>query len=489
MPYEPTDEVLLKDLTADQIQLQFIADKLLMGRPDQTNDLDSSPVSAAFAQSRVLLHPYVMPTLQQVFDFVEFYADYYESGPGTGHADAGRRLMNARRVRFNIETKINPRDEFTNRTVAPEPFATAVAKVIKENGLEDRADIQSFDFRTLLVVHEKFGDIRTVCLFGDFAIYDDRSIPGSDDGTNLQPEGDESTPWLAGLFWPYRITTLTHPFRAQRSGGFEGMAMTPDRRKLLPLLEKPLVEGEAGTLLIHEFDIAARAYTGRTYKYALDPRGTAIGDFTMFGLRHGLVIERDESQGRLDGFKAIFEIKLQGNGEIVEKQLAVDLLRIADPRRISEPAEPGDVGIGEHFAFPFVTIEGLYIVDRRTIGVLNDNNFPFSVGRHVGSGEPDDSELILIRLDKPLSAPVRSTGFAFDTLLDRNTHGRRLPPIGGSDLDANRQTAQHHQHDLFVKLRAAVAKERIPQLVSGYQKPAFSGSVSANEGAQSALKQ
>ena len=122
-------------------------------------------------------------------------------------------------MRFNIETKINPREGFAHRTICPEPFAKAVAKVIKENGLEDRADIQSFDFRTLLVVHEKFGEIRTVCLLGDFPIYDDPTIAGSDDGTNLQPEEEEeSTPWLAGLFWPYRITTLTHPFRAQRSG-------------------------------------------------------------------------------------------------------------------------------------------------------------------------------------------------------------------------------------------------------------------------------
>jgi glycerophosphoryl diester phosphodiesterase len=35
--------------------------------------------------------------------------------------------------------------------------------------------------------------------------------------------------------------------------------------------------------------------------------------------------------------------------------------------------------------------------------VLNDNNYPFSVGRHLGSGAPDDTELIVIQL----SAPVR----------------------------------------------------------------------------------
>jgi hypothetical protein len=46
---------------------------------------------------------------------------------------------------------------------------------------------------------------------------------------------------------------------------------------------------------------------------------------------------------------------------------------------------PGDVGLGQTFAMPFVTIEDVVVFDDRTIGVLNDNNFPFSVGRHVGS--------------------------------------------------------------------------------------------------------
>ena len=104
----------------------------------------------------------------------------------------------------------------------------------------DRADIQSFDFRTLLIVQQKFPQIRTVYLFGDFPVFADPNISGSDDGTNLQDEDGENTPWLAGMFWPYRSTALSNPFRAQRSGGFEGMALTKDRKKLLLLLEQPL---------------------------------------------------------------------------------------------------------------------------------------------------------------------------------------------------------------------------------------------------------
>ena len=53
-------------------------------------------------------------------------------------------------------------------------------------------------------------------------------------------------------------------------------------------------------------------------------------------------------------------------------------------------------------AFPFQTIEDILFFDPKHIGVLNDNNFPFSIGRHVGSGQPDDEEFIIIKLDTPL---------------------------------------------------------------------------------------
>jgi glycerophosphoryl diester phosphodiesterase len=221
---------------------------------------------------------------------------------------------------------------------------------------------------------------------------------------NMQPQAGAgpNTPWMAGMFWPYRSTKLTQPFRAQTSGGFEGMAITPDKHRLLPPMEKPLVGDDQRTILMHEFDLASKSYTGNRFKYQFEPRGVSIGDFILIDNQHGLVIERDNTQGDLNGFKAIYKITLGAPGTFVNKQLAVDLLRISDPHRISEPGQPGDVGIGRNFAFPFTTIEDILFFDSKHIGVLNDNNFPFSVGRHVGSGQPDDEEFIIIKLDRPL---------------------------------------------------------------------------------------
>lgn len=316
-------------------------------------------------------------------------------------------------MHFNIETKLNPRTDrdalgnvFAARTPGPAQFARALGGAIADNGLEDRADVQSFDFRALLRVQREFPQIATVYLFGDFPKYADPAVEGSDDGTNLQPQSDAkgaTTPWMAGLRWPYRETATANPFRAGASGGFEGMALTTDGRTLLPLLEKPLAGDPAGLLRINAFDLRTRRYTGVRYTYALDARGTNIGDFVMHSPTQGLVLERDASQGDLSGYKTVQQITLQDAGDPVAKRTLVDLQDISDPAGISSRgASPGDVGLGSRFSFPFTTIEDVVVLGPRRIGVINDNNFPFSLGRHLGTKAPDDTEFIVLGLPEPL---------------------------------------------------------------------------------------
>ena len=62
-------------------------------------------------------------------------------------------------------------------------------------------------------------------------------------------------------------------------------------------------------------------------------------------------------------------------------------------------------GPADTFTFPFQTIEDVVILDDRTLGVLNDNNFPFSSGRTPG--QPDNDEFITIRLTDSLHADKR----------------------------------------------------------------------------------
>ena len=51
---------------------------------------------------------------------------------------------------------------------------------------------------------------------------------------------------------------------------------------------------------------------------------------------------------------------------------------------------------------PFITIESLLVPDARHLLIANDNNYPYSVGRHLESNQPDDTELVLIELPQPL---------------------------------------------------------------------------------------
>lgn len=405
-PYAFADEVLIKNQTRAQIQSTFICDKLFRGA-DQKNDLALSPVSVALATQKGYVSPYVMPTTQDLFDLVSAYVAYYETGAGKSHPDAAKRVKNAKQVRFNIETKINPRADkdnhgnvYKDRTVGFEQMTDTLAGVIIANKMEARADIQSFDFRTLLRSQEKFPAIRTVYLFGDFPIFNGAD---SDDGTNMQDEAGKNTPWMAGLYWPYRSTVATNPFRAKRSGGFEGMALSQDGSKLYPLLELPLTGHDAKTLLIHEFDIASRSYTGKQFKYKLDDKGSNIGDFILFNANEGIVIERDGSQGDPNGFKKLFRIKLGNSGDYVSKSELVNLMAINDPAGIAGKGDSGDIGMGSNFGMPFNTIEDILIVDANTLLVIDDNNFPLSVGRHKGSGKPDDNEFVLIKLPEALN--------------------------------------------------------------------------------------
>ena len=55
--------------------------------------------------------------------------------------------------------------------------------------------------------------------------------------------------------------------------------------------------------------------------------------------------------------------------------------------------------------FPFQTIESVIPLSTPTLGVLDDNNYPFSNGRVAG--QPDPNEFIVIRLDRPLVPPKR----------------------------------------------------------------------------------
>lgn len=410
-PYELADEVLISERTVQAVQSDYVCDKLFRG-PAQKNDPALSPVAVEFARTAKLPNLYAVPTVQQLFDFVAAYVTYYRDGAGKAHAEAALRVRNAQKIRYNLETKINPRKEFAARTAGPEVFADTLAAVIERNGLSARADIQSFDFRTLVRVQKMHPQIRTVCLFGDFPRFTDASIAGSDDGTNLQDEDGKPSPWLAGLPWPYRITADTQPQRVRASGGFEGMALSADGTRLLPMLEKPLAD-EQGFLRVFEFDLRSRQYLAAQRRYPLNEGATSVGEFLLLDERTGLTLERDDSEGSLTGLKHIYQVELaptpgtDAQPAPMSKQLLVNLLDIPDPDLLAGSGQPGDIGLGARYAMPYFTIESILPLGPDRLAVMNDNNFPLSVGRHAVTRAPDDNEFVVLRLPKALPFTAR----------------------------------------------------------------------------------
>ena len=204
---------------------------------------------------------------------------------------------------------------------------------------------------------------------------------------------------------PYKLDGLSsagNPAREKatlpRSRGFEGMAISPDGKWLYPMLEGPL-KGSGPGLNIYIFDIEKQQFLNRhasqpAFRYRLDKGATAIGDFTMFSESGGLVIERDSAEGKKAAIKKIYQVNFEqtdADGFLV-KTLLADLLSINDPHDLNRDGST-------QFTFPFWTIEGLVVVNRTTLGVVNDNNYPLGQARDSSATQPDDSEFILIEVE------------------------------------------------------------------------------------------
>ncbi|HEX6342984.1 esterase-like activity of phytase family protein [Umezawaea sp.] len=303
-------------------------------------------------------------------------------------------------------------------------------EVLSDNGYGSRAT--SADF--LLRIHRIAPDFASggVDVLGGVTLTDprglvpfpltrpDRVLTGADFDVESITRVADGGYWLGDEFGPY----LLHVDRAGRllaapvplpgvfapenpagppnlggSKGFEGLAQSPDGRFLYPLLEGTVTGDVPGTLRLSEFDLARGAYTGQGHRYRLGSPDLAIGDLVAVDRDRFLVLERDGAQGADALVKRIYlaDRRDRDRDGYLDKTLVADLLDIANPRRVG--------GFGETFRFPFTTIEDVVVLDDSTLGVLNDNNFPFSSGRTPG--EADDNEFITIRLAERLHADPR----------------------------------------------------------------------------------
>ncbi len=112
----------------------------------QQYDVGMKVVPAFPRQQKLAVHK---PLLSDVIDSVELYCRNKKLPPPF----------------YNIETKCSPAND---NILHPEPkkFVDLLMGVILRKGISERIIIQSFDFRTLKILHEHYPSIKTAALIG-----------------------------------------------------------------------------------------------------------------------------------------------------------------------------------------------------------------------------------------------------------------------------------------------------------------------------------
>ncbi len=190
------------------------------------------------------------------------------------------------------------------------------------------------------------------------------------------------------------------------SKGYEGLAVSPDGKRLHAMLEGPVTGDPATDLRVYDVRLGEKRrptrFTGGFDVYRLESSAHAIGDHIAVNKHQFLTIERDNGSGPTAAFKRVYLVDARdrdGDGRL-DKTLLVDLMDLANPERLG-----GATAGTDPFTFPYVTIEDVELVDADTIAVLNDNNYPGAGGR--GAGVKDVNEYLEIDLPRRLDVDRR----------------------------------------------------------------------------------
>lgn len=121
---------LIRDLTLEELE---------------EYDVGSTNSNTYYWPYQVQIKGEKIPTLEQVFDLVKDF-----------EKKSGRKIF------MNIETKIDP--YMSSETVSPEEFVRILMETIIKNGMEESIIIQSFYWKTIMLVKESYPEITTSAL-------------------------------------------------------------------------------------------------------------------------------------------------------------------------------------------------------------------------------------------------------------------------------------------------------------------------------------
>jgi hypothetical protein len=299
-------------------------------------------------------------------------------------------LLRAYRVRVDFETarggsgEVEILDWITLR----DPDGKVPFAIVTEGSADRLLTGGDFDVESMRM--DRDGDLWFGDEFGPFLLHTD--------ATGRVLEAPIALPGVKSPDYPAdHPAPVTGEANLARSNGFEGMAVSADGRTLYPVLEGPVAGDDALARRVHEFDIEAGAYTGRTWTHAVAEPTFLVSDFTALDRRRFVVLERDNFEGAAARHKQGFVVGLPRRrpGTTLPKRPVLDLLDLRDPWRLSLPGRPGDIGLGDPFAMPYVTIESVLPIGRQRLAIVNDTNFG-SRGRNPEL--PDHSDFIVVRV-------------------------------------------------------------------------------------------
>ncbi len=293
-------------------------------------------------------------------------------------------LLRAYRVRVDFEREAGDGSgvEILDSITLRDPDGRVPFSIVTQGSTDRLLTGGDFDLESMRI--DRRGDLWFGEEFGPFLLHTDR--------TGKLLEAPIPTPGVQSPDNPFLGAGTSN---LGRSNGFEGMAISPDGRRLYPVLEGPVAGDDPTVRRVGEFDIERGRYTARRWDYKVADASFLVSDFTALSNERFVALERDNFEGTAAKHKKGFVTTIDRPGGVLPKRQVLDLLNIADPTRISEPASPGDIGIGDPFAMPYVTIEVVLPTGGERLAIVNDTNFG-SRGRNPGA--PDPSDFIEVRV-------------------------------------------------------------------------------------------
>lgn len=210
--------------------------------------------------------------------------------------------------------------------------------------------------------------------------------------------------------------------KRKQNRGFEGIGLSPDGKTLFAAMQSPLSNPDKATgensraIRVVTLDVtnADNPRLSGMYIYQTEPASklggvqddVKIGDLAALSSTRALVAERDNSDG--GSHKMVYAIDLADATNLLDRDApkkAIEEMTDGELRSARiKPVVKTPIADLAGYGYAPEKLEGLAVIDDRTIAAVNDNDFDFSgfddEGQAIPSGR--DTKLVIIRLDKPL---------------------------------------------------------------------------------------